>query len=32
MNRPEFRRMCRDIKDGKINAVIVTELKRWKAD
>lgn len=28
MNRPEFRRMCRDIKDGKINAVIVTELSR----
>ena len=28
MNRPEFRRLCRDIKDGKINAVIVTELSR----
>jgi site-specific DNA recombinase len=28
MNRPEFKRMCRDIKDGKINAVIVTELSR----
>lgn len=28
MNRPEFKRLCRDIKDGKVNAVIVTELSR----
>jgi site-specific DNA recombinase len=28
MNRPEFKRLCRDIRDGKINAVIVTELSR----
>ena len=27
-NRPAFRRMCKDIRDGKINAVIVTELSR----
>ena len=27
-NRPAFRRMCKDIKDQKINAVIVTELSR----
>ncbi len=28
MNRPSFQRMCRDIANGKINAVIVTELSR----
>ena len=28
MNRPEFKRLCRDIRDGKVNAVIVTELSR----
>ena len=28
MNRPSFQRLCQDIEDGKINAVIVTELSR----
>ena len=28
MNRPAFKKMCRDIKSGHINAVIVTELSR----
>lgn len=28
MNRPEFKRLCRDVKAGKVNAVIVTELSR----
>ena len=28
LNRPAFLKMCKDIKDGKINAVIVTELSR----
>jgi site-specific DNA recombinase len=28
MNRPAFIEMCRDIKDGKINAVLATELSR----
>ena len=28
MNRPAFKKMCRDIVSGKVNAVIVTELSR----
>ena len=28
MNRPAFKKMCQDIKTGKINAVMVTELSR----
>ena len=28
MQRPAFIQMCRDIRDGKINAVLATELSR----
>ena len=28
MNRPSFIRMCQDIRDGRINAIVVTELSR----
>ncbi len=28
VNRPSFQRMCRDLKEGKINGVIVTEISR----
>ena len=31
-NRPAFRRMLQDVKDGRLNAVIVTELSRISRD